>query len=236
MTSVVIADDEALVREGLAALLTRRGIDVLAVAADGEAAVAAARTHTPDVVLMDIRMPVMDGIDATAAIAGPDQPRVLILTTYHQDEYVYRALQAGASGFLLKSTEPDRLAHSIELVRAGEALLAPEVTAQLIATHLAHRSGSALPEPDPSRGPLASLTPREREVLGLVARGLSNDQISAQLFLSPATVKTHINRILSKLGHSSRAQLVVTAYEEGLVRPVRAEPPFGRLNAQGSQT
>jgi DNA-binding NarL/FixJ family response regulator len=223
MTSVVIADDEALVREGLAALLTRRGIDVLAVAADGKAAVAAANTHAPDVVLMDIRMPVMDGIDATAAIAGPDRPRVLILTTYHQDEYVYRALQAGASGFLLKSAEPDRLAHAIELVNAGEALLAPEVTARLIATHVTHHAGPDVPSaPDTSRGPLASLTPREREVLVLVARGLSNDQISAQLFLSPATVKTHINRILSKLGHSSRAQLVVTAYEEGLVRPVGA--------------
>jgi len=223
MTSVVVADDEALVREGLSALLVRRGIDVLAVAADGEAAVAAAHTHAPDVVLMDIRMPVMDGIEATAAIVGPERPRVLILTTYHQDEYVYRALQAGASGFLLKSTEPDRLARSIELVHAGEALLAPEVTARLIATHVTHQAGpDAPPAPDTSRGPLASLTPREREVLVLVARGLSNDQISAELFLSPATVKTHLNRILGKLGHSSRAQLVVTAYEEGLVRPVGA--------------
>ena len=136
MTSVVIADDEALVREGLSALLGRRGIDVLDVAADGRAAVEAAAAYHPDVVLMDIRMPVMDGIEATAAIAGPGQPRVLILTTYHQDEYVYRALRAGASGFLLKSAEPDRLAQAVELVSAGEALLAPEVTERLIAEHV----------------------------------------------------------------------------------------------------
>jgi DNA-binding NarL/FixJ family response regulator len=220
VTSVVIADDEALVREGLSALLGRRGIDVLHVAADGRAAVAAAAEHNPDVVLMDIRMPVMDGIEATAAIAGPGQPRVLILTTYHQDEYVFRALRAGASGFLLKSAEPDRLAQAVELVSAGEALLAPEVTERLIAEHVTR---AALGEPTsqvPSRlGTLERLTPREREVLALIARGLSNDQISERLVLSPATVKTHINRTLAKLGLSSRAQLVVVAYEEGLVRP-----------------
>ena len=226
MTSVVIADDEALVREGLSALLGRRGIEVLDVAADGRAAVAAAAAHNPDVVLMDIRMPVMDGIEATAAIAGPGKPRVLILTTYHQDEYVFRALRAGASGFLLKSTEPDRLAQAVELVSAGEALLAPEVTERLIAEHV---SRAALVEADlgrpPRLGTLERLTPREREVLALIARGLSNDQISERLVLSPATVKTHINRTLAKLGLSSRAQLVVVAYEEGLVRPASG---FGR--------
>lgn len=220
MTSVVIADDEALVREGLSALLSRRGIDVLALAPDGAAAVAAAHAQAPDVVLMDIRMPVMDGIEATTAIAGPGQPRILILTTYHQDEYVFRALRAGASGFLLKSTEPDRLANAVELVHAGEALLAPEVTARLIATHVTRGAASHGIEPSrPSPGALQRLTPRELEVLTLIARGLPNDQISEQLVLSGATVKTHINRIMAKLGQSSRAQLVVTAYEEGLVRP-----------------
>ena len=220
MTSVVIADDEALVREGLSALLGRRGIDVLDVAADGRAAVEAAAAHRPDVVLMDIRMPVMDGIEATAAIAGPGQPRVLILTTYHQDEYVFRALRAGASGFLLKSAEPDRLAQAVELVSAGEALLAPEVTERLIAEHVS-RAAQAEDHSaaQPRLGTLERLTPREREVLTLIARGLSNDEISERLVLSPATVKTHINRTLAKLGLSSRAQLVVVAYEEGLVRP-----------------
>jgi DNA-binding NarL/FixJ family response regulator len=220
VTTVVIADDEALVREGLAALLGRRGIDVLDVAADGRAAVDAAAAHHPDVVLMDIRMPVMDGIEATAAIAGPGQPRVLILTTYHQDEYVFRALRAGASGFLLKSAEPDRLAQAVELVSAGEALLAPEVTERLIAEHVSRAALVGPSSQAPSRlGTLERLTPREREVLALIARGLSNDEISERLVLSPATVKTHINRILAKLGLSSRAQLVVVAYEEGLVRP-----------------
>jgi DNA-binding NarL/FixJ family response regulator len=220
VTSVVIADDEALVREGLSALLARRGIDVLDVAADGCAAVEAAAAHKPDVVLMDIRMPVMDGIEATAAIAGPGQPRVLILTTYHQDEYVFRALRAGASGFLLKSAEPDRLAQAVELVSAGEALLAPEVTERLIAEHVSRAALVGPSSQAPSRlGTLERLTPREREVLALIARGLSNDEISERLVLSPATVKTHINRILAKLGLSSRAQLVVVAYEEGLVRP-----------------
>ena len=220
MTSVVIADDEALVREGLSALLGRRGIDVLDVAADGQAAVAAAAAHKPDVVLMDIRMPVMDGIEATAAIAGPGKPRVLILTTYHQDEYVFRALRAGASGFLLKSAEPDRLAQAVELVSAGEALLAPEVTERLIAEHVTRATGAETgSEAGPRLGTLERLTPREREVLALIARGLSNDEISERLVLSPATVKTHINRTLAKLGLSSRAQLVVVAYEEGLVRP-----------------
>lgn len=194
MTSVVIVDDEALVREGLAALLTRRGIEVLAVASDGRAAVAAAAAHNPDVVLMDIRMPDKDGIEATAAIAGPGQPRVLILTTYHQDEYVFRALRAGASGFLLKSAEPDRLAQAVELVSVGEALLAPEVTERLIAEHVGRsaqteRSSGA----QAHLGTLERLTPREREVLALIARGLSNDEISERLVLSPATVKTHIN-------------------------------------------
>jgi DNA-binding NarL/FixJ family response regulator len=227
VTSVVIVDDEALVREGLSALLTRRGIEVLAVASDGRAAVAAAAAHNPDVVLMDIRMPDMDGIEATAAIAGLGRPRVLILTTYHQDEYVFRALRAGASGFLLKSAEPDRLAQAVELVSAGEALLAPEVTERLIAEHVGRTAQTERDSGAPARlGTLERLTPREREVLALIARGLSNDEISERLVLSPATVKTHINRTLAKLGLSSRAQLVVVAYEEGLVRP--ASPASSR--------
>lgn len=219
MTSVVIADDEALVREGLSALLSRRGIEVLDAAADGRAAVSAAAVHSPDVVLMDIRMPVMDGIEATAQIAGPGRPRVLILTTYDQDEYVFRALRAGASGFLLKSAEPDRLAQAVELVSAGEALLAPEVTERLIAEHVMRADTGSISGPPRRLGTLERLTPREREVLTLIARGRSNDEISGHLVLSPATVKTHINRTLAKLGLSSRAQLVVVAYEEGLVRP-----------------
>jgi DNA-binding NarL/FixJ family response regulator len=215
VTSVVVADDQELVRSGLRALLEGRGVDVLADAEHGRAAVEAARLRKPDVLLMDIRMPVMDGIAATREIvAGGLQTRVLILTTYDLDEYVYEALRAGAAGFMLKAAPPDRLVEGIEVVAAGEALLAPSLTERLIAEHVRR--------PPPSTGvpeELRELTERELEVLGLVARGLSNEEIAAQLFVSLATIKTHVNRVLGKLGLRSRVQAVVTAYETGLVRP-----------------
>jgi DNA-binding NarL/FixJ family response regulator len=215
VTSVVVADDQELVRSGLRALLEGRGVEVLADAEHGGAAVEAARLRRPDVLLMDIRMPVMDGIAATREIVGAGlDTRVLILTTYDLDEYVYEALRAGAAGFMLKAAPPDRLVEGIEVVAAGEALLAPSLTERLIAEHVRR--------PAPSTGvprELSELTERELEVLGLVARGLSNEEIAAELVVSMATVKTHVNRILSKLGLRSRVQAVVTAYETGLVRP-----------------
>ena len=215
MTSVVLADDQDLVRSGLRALLQARGVEVLAEAEHGRAALAAAREYRPDVVVMDIRMPVMDGIAATREIVAAGLPaRVLVLTTYDLDEYVYEALRAGAGGFMLKSSPPDRLVDAIEVVAAGEALLAPSLTKRLIAEHVRRPPpGSGVP------AALRDLTDREREVLVLVARGLANDEIAAELVVSLATVKTHVNRILQKLGLRSRAQAVVTAYESGLVRP-----------------
>lgn len=215
MTSVVLADDQDLVRSGLRALLTARGIDVLAEAGTGRAALHAARTHRPDVLVMDIRMPVMDGIAATRAATAEQLPsRVLILTTYDLDLYVYQALRAGAAGFMLKASPPDRLAEAIHVVAAGEALLAPSLTRRLIAEHVSR--------PPPTTGTpaaLADLTDREREVLVLIARGLSNHDIAGALFINQTTVKTHINRILTKHRLRSRAQAVVVAYETGLVRP-----------------
>ena len=215
MTSVVLADDQDLVRSGLRALLEAREIDVRADVANGREAVAAAREHRPDVLVMDIRMPVMDGIAATREITTSSLPtRVLVLTTYDLDQYVYEALKAGASGFMLKTTPPDRLAQAVEIVAAGEALLAPSLTQRLIQEHVRR--------PPPSAGvpeSLAELTDREREVLVLVARGLSNEDIAERLVVSLATVKTHLNRVLGKLGLRSRAQAVVAAYETGLVRP-----------------
>ena len=214
MTTIVLADDQDLVRSGLRALLTTRGVDVVAEAEHGLAAVHAVREHRPDVVVMDIRMPVMDGITATRQIVDAGLPtRVLILTTYDLDEYVYRALQVGASGFLLKSSPPDRLAEAIDVVAAGEALLAPSLTRRLIAEYV--RS----PAPDAVQSRLAELTDREREVLVLIARGLSNDQIATRLVVGLATIKTHVNRILTKLHLNARAQAVVIAYQTGLVRP-----------------
>jgi DNA-binding NarL/FixJ family response regulator len=218
VTTIVLADDQQLVRSGLRALLTTRGVDVLAEAQHGLAAVHAAREHRPDVVVMDIRMPVMDGITATRHIIDAGlSSRVLILTTYDLDEYVYRALQAGASGFLLKSAPPDRLAAAIDVVAAGEALLAPSVTRRLIAEYV--RS----PAPDAAGARLSALTGREREVLGLVARGLSNDEIADRLVVGLTTVKTHVHRIRMKLHLTARAQAVVVAYESGLVHP--GDPP-----------
>jgi DNA-binding NarL/FixJ family response regulator len=214
MTSVVLADDQELVRSGLRALLEARGIEVLAEAANGREALAAAREHRPDVLVMDIRMPVMDGIAATREIGASGlSTRVLVLTTYDLDQYVYEALKAGAAGFMLKASPPDRLAEAIELVAAGEALLAPSLTKRLIAEYV-RRPPPATGVPDALR----ELTARERDVLALVARGLTNEEIATELVVSLATVKTHVNRILGKLGLRSRAQAVVAAYEGGLVR------------------
>jgi DNA-binding NarL/FixJ family response regulator len=190
----------------------------VAEAEHGRAAIQATRSHRPDVLVMDIRMPVLDGIAATREVVATGLPtRVLILTTYDLDEYVYRALRAGAAGFMLKTSPPDRLVDESHVVAAGEALLAPSLTRRLIAEHVRR--------PPPGHGVpdgLLHLTEREREVLVLVARGLSNDDIAATLTVSIMTVKTHVNRILTKLGLGSRAQAVVTAYETGLVRPGEA--------------
>jgi DNA-binding NarL/FixJ family response regulator len=217
---VVLADDQALVRAGFSVLLdTEDGFEVVGQAADGAAAVAASRALRPDVVVMDIRMPGMDGIEATRLItADPElaEVRVLVLTTFDLDEYVFDALRAGASGFLLKDTEPVELLHALRVVAEGEALLAPAVTRKLIAEFVSrpeHR------RPDPTT--LGELTEREREVLSLVGGGLSNDEIAADLVISPATARTHVSRIMTKLHARDRAQLVVLAYESGLVVPRR---------------
>jgi Response regulator containing a CheY-like receiver domain and an HTH DNA-binding domain len=215
-TTVVIADDQHLVRSGLRLLLEARGFAVLGEAADGRDAVELVRRTTPDVVLMDIRMPVLDGIAATREIAGSRlSTRVLVLTTYDLDEYVYGALRAGAAGFLLKTTPPNMLAAGVETVAAGDALLAPSLTRRLIEEHI-HRP-HALPGGVPAE--LAALTERELDVLRNIARGLSNDEIARSLFIGEATVKTHVNRLLAKLGLRGRVQAVVLAYESGLVRP-----------------
>jgi DNA-binding NarL/FixJ family response regulator len=215
MTSVVVADDQDLVRSGLEMVLAARGIDVVGTASDGREAVSVVMREQPDVVLMDIRMPVLDGIAATRELTEAGSPtKVLVLTTYDIDSYVYGALKAGAAGFLLKATPPDRLIAGIETVAGGEALLAPSLTRRLIEEHVRR------PAPD-ARFPatVERLTDREREVFTLIARGLSNDEIRDALVVSEATVKTHVNRILAKLGLSSRVQVVVLGYETGLVRP-----------------
>ena len=220
---VVIADDQALVRGGFRLILTAAGIEVVAEAADGAQAVAAVRRHRPDVVLMDIRMPELDGIEATRRIlaAGPALTgvRILILTTFDLDQYVYAALAAGASGFLLKDVTPEHLVAAVQLVQTGDALLAPSITRRLVERFApAGRAAATPPGPAGAAGPgVAVLTPREREVLGLIARGLSNAEIAATLTLSEATVKTHVARILTKLGLRDRVQAVVLAYETGLV-------------------
>ena len=269
--TVVIADDQALVRGGFRLILKAAGIDVLAEAADGAQAVAAVLKHRPDVVLMDIRMPGVDGIEATRRIlaglaaegTGPDATpaaaatRIIILTTFDLDEYVYAALTAGASGFLLKDVTPEHLVAAIQLVRTGDALLAPSITRRLV-ERFAAGPGSGEQERPARRtaggagsgvggvagpagsggagvggagvggaggraggaaGDTSALTPREMEVLGLVARGLSNAEIASELFLSEATVKTHVARILTKLSIRDRVQAVVLAYETGLVSP-----------------
>jgi len=216
--SVLVADDHALVRSGIVGLLEAADLRVVGEAGDGSAAVEAARRLRPDVVLMDIRMPGLDGIEATARLtAEPQAPSVLVLTTFDLDEYVYRALRAGAAGFLLKDAPPERLVDAVRTVARGEALLAPALTRRLIERYL------ATPQPGAGDRPAVDLTPREREVWLLIARGMSNHEVGERLFLSEATVKAHVTRLLAKLGVRDRVQAVVAAYESGLVRPGEAE-------------
>jgi DNA-binding NarL/FixJ family response regulator len=220
---LVVADDHQVVRTGFAGLLgTQPDFTVIGTACDGAEAVAICRQLRPDVVLMDVRMPVMDGIEATKQLCGwpADRPRVLILTTFDLDEYVYDALCAGASGFLLKDVTAERLFDAVRVIAAGEALLAPTVTRRLISEFALLR-----PKPDaPQSVALAALTPRETQVLRLIAEGLSNPEIAARLVVTDETVKTHVSRVLSKLGLRDRTQAVVTAYETGLVVPRSAGP------------
>ncbi|WP_410647221.1 response regulator [Amycolatopsis sp. cmx-4-54] len=217
---VVLADDQVLVRAGFRVLLeTEDGFEVLAEAGDGEQAVAAAVEHRPDIVVMDVRMPGVDGLEATRRItANPELAgvKVLVLTTFDVDEYVYEALRAGASGFLLKDTDPVDLLRALKVVAAGEALLAPTVTRRLIAEFVDRPENRRI---DVSA--VREITDREREVLGLVAGGMSNDEIAAHLVISTATARTHVSRIMTKIGARDRAQLVVLAYESGLVSPRR---------------
>ena len=217
MIRVLIADDQALVRAGFRALLDAQdGIDVVGEAVDGDEAVRLAERLTPDVVLMDIRMPVLDGLAATRRIVGNRRlgdVRIIILTTFELDEYVFEALRVGASGFLVKDTEPAELIRAVRVVAAGDGLLSPSVTRRLIAEFAARAR-----EPrDPRR--LDVLTDREREVVSLVATGLSNEEIAERLVVSPTTAKTHVSRAMVKLAARDRAQLVVIAFESGLVKP-----------------
>ena len=231
MIRVLLADDQALIRAGFRVLLEAADdIQVVGEAVNGDEAVALAKSERPDVILMDIRMPGTDGLAATSQIAAADalnEVRVVILTTFETDEYVYRALRAGASGFLVKDAEPEELIRAVRVVHRGEALLSPSVTRRLIASlasrapvipaaagHAAANANRALSSAD-----LARLTEREREVLALVAQGLSNDEIAVRLYLSPLTTKTHVSHIMTKLRARDRAQLVVIAYESGLVVP-----------------
>ncbi|WP_411082938.1 response regulator [Streptomyces sp. cmx-18-6] len=224
---VLVADDQTLVRTGFRLILGADGIDVVAEATNGIEAVEAVRRTRPDVVLMDVRMPEMDGLEATRRILAaprdhdsvrvgqgpfPDRPRVIILTTFDLDRYVYAALSAGASGFLLKDVTPEQLTAAVRLVRTGDALLAPAITRRLVQRFTRAGGDTAAPHRD-----LAALTPRELEVLGLLARGLSNAELAARLHLAEATVKTHVARILAKLGLRDRVQAVIVAYETGLI-------------------
>lgn len=217
---VVLVDDQTLVRAGFRALLdSEPDIEVVGEAVDGAEGVEVVSSLAPDVVLMDVRMPHVDGLTATARITGDARladTRVVVLTTFELDEYVFGALRAGAAGFLLKDVEPEALIDAVRLVHDGQALLAPRVTKRLIEAFVASEpEAAAAPASDESR--LAGLTPREREVLALVGRGLSNQEIAAELVLSPLTAKTHVSRLFLKLGARDRAQLVVAAYESGLV-------------------
>ncbi|MFE5791103.1 response regulator [Streptomyces sp. NPDC056503] len=214
---VLLADDQTLVRTGFRLILGVDGIDVVAEATNGAEAVEAVRRTRPDVVLMDVRMPEMDGLEATRRILSgapdaTDAPRVIILTTFDLDRYVYAALSAGASGFLLKDVTPEQLTAAVRTVRTGDALLAPAVTRRLVRRFTRRDAGTVALHRD-----LAALTPRELEVLGLLARGLSNAELAARLHLAEATVKTHVARILAKLGLRDRVQAVIAAYETGLV-------------------
>jgi DNA-binding NarL/FixJ family response regulator len=218
MISCLIADDQAMVREGFGALLgAQDGIKVAGLAADGAQAVRLARELGPDVVLMDVRMPVLDGLAATRELlrSGGGGPRVLMLTTFDLDEYVYEALRAGASGFLLKDAPAAELVHAVRVVAAGDALLAPSVTRRLIADFARQSRRPAAPQ----AVALGEITQREAQVLTLIAKGLSNAEISAELVIAEQTTKTHVGRILMKLGLRDRAQAVVFAYESGLVSP-----------------
>ena len=214
---VVIADDQTLVRRGFRLILNSAAIPVVAEAANGREAIAAVRKHRPDVVLMDIRMPELDGLEATrrilASATSGEDVRIIILTTFDLDQYVYAALAAGASGFLLKDVSPEHLVAAVQLVRTGDALLAPSITRRLVERFAPRPAGAA----GATGQGLSALTPRELEVLGLVARGMSNAELAAALTLSEATVKTHVARILTKLGLRDRVQAVVLAYETGLV-------------------
>ena len=217
MIRVLIADDQALIRAGFRALLDAQdGIEVVGEAADGRQAVEAARALQPDVVLMDIRMPVLDGLAATREISLDrrlDAVRIVILTTFEVDEYVFEAIRSGAAGFLVKDTKPSDLIEAVRVVAGGDALLSPSVTRRLIEEFAARAKAP------PSSSALEELTEREREVMALAAGGLSNDQIASRLVVSVATAKTHVSRAMVKLGVRDRAQLVVLAYETGLVRP-----------------
>jgi DNA-binding NarL/FixJ family response regulator len=219
--SVLLADDQHLVRAGFRSLLRRdKGITVVGEVSTGDEAVRAARSTRPDVVLMDIRMPGLDGIAATRQIVGDPQlrdTRVAILTTFETDEYVFAALAAGASGFLTKEIDPDGLRHAVRVVAAGDALLSPSVTRRVVG-QFAHRPVPAL---GPAEDRLGVLTAREREVVRMVATGLSNEDIARELVISPLTAKTHITRAIAKLGVRDRVQLVIVAYEDGLVGPPR---------------
>ncbi len=218
MTRVVLVDDQALVRGGLRALLEAEpDLEVVGEAADGEAAVEAVKTRKPDVVLMDIRMPGVDGLEATRRIAADpalQHVKVLVLTTFEIDEYVFEALRAGASGFLLKDEEPTELLRAVRVVAGGESLLSPSVTRRVVETF------ATGPQPNaPARARLEELTDREREIVALVGTGLSNQEIAEHLVISPATARTHVSRAMLKLNARDRAQLVVFAYETGLVAP-----------------
>ncbi|MFI9205050.1 response regulator [Streptomyces sp. NPDC053048] len=213
MIRVVVADDQELVRGGFAMILgAQPDIEVVAEAGDGVQALEAVRRHAPDVVLLDIRMPRMDGIEAARAVCAESDTKVVMLTTFDQDDYVYEALHAGASGFLLKDVRRDDLVHAVRVVVAGDSLLAPSVARRLVADFTSRGQAAAGPE-------LGGLTARERETLVLLGRGLSNAEIAAALVVSEHTVKTHVSNVLSKLGLRDRIQAVICAYESGLIAP-----------------
>jgi DNA-binding NarL/FixJ family response regulator len=234
MMRIVVADDQALVRAGFCGIVNATpGLTVVGEAGTGAEAVAVTRRTRPDVVLMDVRMPELDGIEATRQITGRDggsATKVLILTTFDLDEYVYAALHAGASGFLLKSTEPAELVNAIRVIAAGDALLAPSVTRRLVEEFTRRpvpQARPAAPEPAATRAPavgLAGITGREREVLALIATGLSNSEIAARLCISEATAKTHVGHLLTKLNARDRVHLVILAFQAGLVSADSASP------------